>query len=221
MMPVNTTPRDPAVERTIEDRDGARETIMRFAADRLQSAPFMSVTLDMVTEDTGLPSAYVRGTFRNMHEIGCAILDHERASMHSVQEQVSHYTGSPLERLAVAFRLVGDHLANDIVVRAGVRVAAESREHFPERRLDPFRTWEAFITTHLTQARDQGMLRADLDLPSTTWILVAAGIGTKDLVAFHDTWADAAERLESTVRSILTLISAGESTVLSLRLRDE
>ncbi|MFK4762060.1 hypothetical protein ACI3KS_14080 [Microbacterium sp. ZW T5_45] len=188
-------------------RDGARAAILRAAGDRLAREPFSSVTLDLIAGDARLPSTDVRGMFRDMYEVGSAVLDHERASMHVVQERSSGGTDNPLERLALAFRLVGENLANDIVVRAGVRIAAESRDYFPERRLDPFHTWETFVAAHLTQAYDRGLLRTDLNLSSTTWILVAAGMGTKDLLAFHGAWSDAAERLESTARHILTLIS--------------
>lgn len=187
--------------------DDVRERILRVAAARLSRVPFMTVSLDDVSEDAGLPAASVRELFTDMHGIGSAILDHERSSMRVVQKRLSQQNSDPLDSLVLAFRLVGENLAGDIIVRAGVRMAAESRDFFPERQLDPFRTWEAFVAQHLTLAQEQGLLRADLDLPSSTWIMVAAGMGAKDLIAFHNSWRQAAAKLESTMRSLVKLVS--------------
>lgn len=186
--------------------EGQRGVLLYVAASRLARVPFAAVTIDDIVADSGLPNFYVRGLFADMHEIGTTVLDHERASMRTVQERVSKAGTDPLEQLMLAFRLVGENLASDVVVRAGVRLASESREYFPERRLDPFRTWEAFVTTQLTRARDADLLKKRVDIANTVWTVVAAGMGTKDLIAFHDAWDQAPTRLEAVVRNIVSLI---------------
>ncbi len=186
--------------------DSQRAVVALVAASRLARAPFAVVTFEDITADAGLPQEYVQTLFADMHDVGAAILDHERASMRAVQERVSRDGSDALEQLVLAFRLVGENLASDVVVRAGVRLAAESREHFPERRLDPFRTWESFVTAQLTRARDAGLLKERVDIADTVWIVVAAGMGTKDLVAFQGAWDQAPTRLEAVVRSIVSLI---------------
>lgn len=198
-----------------------RAVLLHVAASRLARAPLASVAIEDIALEAGLSLAVVQGMFPDMHELGAAVLDHERTSMRAVQERTSRYTSDPLEQLVLAFRLVGENLANDVVVRAGVRIAGESREHFPERRLDPFRTWEAFVTTQLVRAHSAGLLKADIDIASTVWIVVAAGMGTKDLIAFHDAWAQAPKRLEAVVRNIVSLIRTlpGDPSLVEARER--
>jgi hypothetical protein len=75
-----------------------------------------------------------------------------------------------------------------------------------QRRLDPFRTWEKFVATQLVDAESKGLIHSSVDVPGVVWIIVAAGIGTKDLFTFHGTWSDAPARLEGTVRSVLDLV---------------
>jgi AcrR family transcriptional regulator len=194
-------------------RDSRRAVVVLVAASRLARVPFAAVTFEDIAAESGLPQDYVQALFDDMHDVGAAILDHERTSMRAVQERVARDASDALEQLVLAFRLVGENLASDAVVRAGVRLAAESREHFPERRLDPFRTWEAFVTAQLTRARDAGLLKESVDIANTVWIVVAAGIGTKDLVAFQDAWDQAPVRLEAVVRNIVSLVrtSAGDA----------
>lgn len=191
-------------------QDSPRTVVAHVAASRLARAPFAGVTIEDVAADAGLPLPYVRTLFADMHDIGAVVLDHERASMRAVQERVSRDASDALEQLVLSFRLVGENLANDVVVRAGVRLASESREHFPERRLDPFRTWEAFVTAQLTRARDAGLLKKRVDIADMVWIVVAAGMGTKDLVAFQGAWDQAPARLEAVVRNVVSLIRTSD-----------
>lgn len=185
-----------------------RIVILNVAAEHLAATPLPVVTMAQIVDDAGLSLEQVAPLYSSVHTIASVILDHERGSMHAAQERVFEATDDPLERLTLAFRFVGENLATDMLVRAGVRIAYESRDLFPERRLDPFRTWEKFVTTQLVAAESKGLLRAGVDVAGLVWIIVAAGMGTKDLLAFHDTWDEASIRLEATVAAVLDLVRA-------------
>lgn len=139
------------------------------------------------------------------------ILDAESESMRDVKDGVDTGANDPLARVVMAFRAVGENLATDTVVRAGVVIASRWGHSLPERRIDPFRTWEVFIGASLREAQQRGLLRRDLDVADMTWVVVAAGLGAKELIAFRSAWAEAADILERTViqallplRSLLT-----------------
>ena len=183
--------------------------ILRVAAQRLASIPLSLVTLEEIASDAGLPLTTVAEYFPSVRAVGAGILDHERESMRAAQEAAFAATSAPLARLILVFRAVGENLANDIVVRAGVRIAAESRHLFPERRLDPFLTWEKFVTAQLTEAHSRRVLRAGVDIPESVRIIVAAGMGTKELISFRDAWPEAPERFEGTMTAILGLLVQG------------
>ncbi|NWN87077.1 MAG: TetR/AcrR family transcriptional regulator [Micrococcaceae bacterium] len=188
-----------------------RTSLLQIAAARLGKEPFPSVTIANIASDANVPEKIVRSHFLDMHEVGSAVLDHERSSMRNVQQRVSKMRINPLDQLAAAFQIVGENLSKDIVVRAGVRIAAESRDYFPERRLDPFKTWEDFVNSQLSRACDLGLIRVDVELSEITWIIVAAGIGSKEFFTISNTWHTAPDRLESTLRNIIALISPSEA----------
>lgn len=177
------------------------------AAVRLAEEPLALVTLEDVARDARVSLDTVLGSFSSTVDLGSAILDHERSSMRVAMNEVERQYVAPLQKIVLAFEAVGRNLAADIVIRAGVRIAAESRQFYPERRLDPFETWRAFITDQLTLSLRNGELRIGVDIESTAWLIVSAGMGAKDLIAFQNSWPTAASQMGATARAAVTLIT--------------
>lgn len=183
------------------------DPLLLAAAVRLADEPLALVTLEDVARDAHMSLATVLASYGSTIEVGRSILDHERASMRTAMVEVERQRVTPLQKIVLAFEAVGQNLASDIVVRAGVRIAAESKRFFPERRLDPFETWRAFITRQLTLSGQRGGLRSGVDVESTAWLMVSAGMGAKDLIAFQNSWSTAATQMGATARTAVTLIS--------------
>lgn len=189
-----------------------RELILEAAAEILSRIRYLDVSLEHVAAAAGLPVHDVQPYFRDIRDIAIAILDAEGASMRHAQEiAYRHWKGQPLEVLRHTFRLVGQNMATVPIVRAGMRIAAESLEQFPERNIDPYRTWRSFVLTQLSDARGLGMIEPKINIEAVAWLLVSAGIGTKELVSITGKWADASKRLDDTLGLVLTLISSEPS----------
>jgi len=183
------------------------DPLLLAAAVRLAEEPLALLTLEDVARDAHVPLDTVLASFGSTVEIGRSILDHERASMRTAMVEVDRQHVTPLQKIVLAFEAVGQNLETDIVIRAGVRIAAESKRFFPERRLDPFETWRAFISRQLALSRQHGGLRSGVDVESTTWLIVSAGMGAKDLIAFQNSWSTAATQMGATARAAVALIS--------------
>lgn len=137
------------------------------------------------------------------HELGTAVLNAESAAMRGAQATAARRASGPLDRLYCAFDEVGELMAGNVLVRAGMRLAAESRTEFPERRIDPYATWHGFLIGALTEAAAAGELHADTNIDELAWTLVAVGFGTKDLVGFHGRWEEIGPRLHAALRYVL------------------
>lgn len=188
-----------------------RQQILRAAAVRLARDAYADVRYDYIVRDAGLEMWEAQLLFADTAEIANAILDHERASMRTAIAGIIGQSISPLHKIIRAFEAVGENCERDILVRAGVRLAAESRQYFPHRRLDPFETWRAFVRSQLMHARGDGRLR-DVDIEDTVWVLVAAGMGAKDLIALHGSWENAGVRMANTARTLVHLIATSSSS---------
>lgn len=182
------------------------QLIIEAASRLLSSRPFAEVTLQLVAELAGLRHDDIEAAFESMREIGIAILEAEGASMRLAQKMAYQQTTHPIEVLRLTFHNVGENIASKPIVRAGMRIAAESRGYFPERAIDPFRTWRNFIHRQLSLAETMGLLKPHIDIDAITWLLVSAGIGSKELVSFRDAWDEIGHRLESVLDAVLKLI---------------
>lgn len=179
------------------------ERVLHAAAEILQHRPFETVTLAHVSEAVDLDEVVVRAIYGSMHELGSAILAHEGESMRNAQRRAQRDAQEPLERLRIAFRYTGDNLAEDVMVRAGIRIAGESHHCFPERNISPFRTWRSFISAALDDALAAGAIRPDVSVEDAAWLLTAAGLGTKDLLSFTNDWQAAPALLEQVAVQVI------------------
>ncbi|WP_346035208.1 hypothetical protein [Brevibacterium picturae] len=139
-----------------------------------------------------------------MKTLGAAILTYEGAAMREAHRLAASQYPHPLERVEASFRLVGDRLASDVIVRAGIRIAAEAASCFPERNIDPFRTWKAFVVGALEESVAEGEIRDGVRIEAAARVLVSAGMGTKDLLTFTNDWDSAGERLAEVASFVIS-----------------
>ena len=185
-----------------------RHRLLQVGAEVLARRPYETVNLSQIASKLACPTAAVIAEFPTMHALGSEILNLEGSSMRQAMSEADGMSLDALERLCVTFRLVGRNLGTNLIVRAGIRIAAESAHMFPERRINPFRTWEHFVSSSLNEAAECGLLRSDIQIGEATWLLVAVGMGTKDLLQFTGNWADAEVKLEGAARAIVHMILA-------------
>jgi len=183
-----------------------RESIIASGSRLLAKRPFETVTSRDIAAAASISESDFSKCFSSMHDLGAAILTYEGSSMRAAQKKATAMADTPLDRLILAFRFVGENLAVDSTVRAGIRIAGESHHCFPERQIDPFRTWQSFILAVLAEADAHGSLRKGSDYEGTAWLLTAAGLGTKDLLMFTEAWHDAPQLLEQCARLTISTI---------------
>jgi len=190
------------------EREELRLRIMEAAAVILVDNAYADVTFSSIAEHAGMGPEALAAVFPSMRDIASAILDEEGRSMRQAQRDSASLANEyPLDALRATFHAVGLNIETQPMVRAGIRIAAESHEMFPERRIDPYRTWGEFVTGQLVSAEERGMLKPGVDITAISWILVSAGMGTKELMRFQNTLDQISKRLDATVDCVLALIS--------------
>lgn len=186
------------------------KTLLRSGATYLANNPFAVATIDGFSVAASVGVERVIQEYGDISTLGRAVLDHERQSMRVVQARVSKLDGGGFVRLRAGFAEIGALLANDVIVRAAIRIASESHDSFPERRLDPFLTWSEFVYSRLSEAQREGTTREGVDLREACRLLVAAGIGTKDFIALHGLWGEAEALLDRTAAGFIRLLAVDD-----------
>ncbi len=182
--------------------------LLSAGATLLAEKPLVEVDLPGVASVAGVTVQQLRRVYPSVADLSVDVLDHERASMRAAIQALLESDASSLQKVVDAFEMVGRNCANDIVVRAGVRLAAESRHHFPDRALNPFETWHRFVVGQLLQARHEGSVACELDIDSVASVIVMAGLGTRDQIQTRGSWSDAAAEMRQTGQVIVQLVSA-------------
>lgn len=189
-----------------------RTALVRTAADLFLEKPYLTVDVADVAVRAGIRAEHALSLFPDTHAVATAVLDLERAGMREVRTVVEHHPGPVVELIPMALRMVGENLAQNLVIRAGVTLAAEARRHFPERPLDPFRTWMAFLGQQLGLAQEQGELCDGVDLEAAAWLITSSGMGTMDFVRTRGLWSEAPNLLWQTAHDVCGLVAVPPST---------
>ncbi|QFU96816.1 hypothetical protein KDY119_00306 [Luteimicrobium xylanilyticum] len=192
--------------RVSADDDAA--PVVAAAAGLLAARPYAEVNLEDVADAAGLTVDEVLARVGDLHAVAAAVLTAEGGSMRAAMAAARERSDDPLDVLVTTFRLVGENMASRVEVRAGMRLAAESHRHFPERHIDPYRTWRAFVVGQLAEAEERELLRPGVDVEEVAWLLVSAGMGTKGLLEFRDAWDEAPQRLEGVAATAVGLVAA-------------
>lgn len=187
-----------------------RQEILAAAASLLVDVPLAEVTLADVARVLRERVHSVDRHFGSILEIGAALLQAEGDSMRQAQRAGAAAGGDPLAVLRSTFHAVAVNISSRPIVRAGVRIAQESRRFYPERRIDPYRTWKAFVVGQLERARAEGRLRPDVDCESAAWLIVSSGLGAKELVAFTGRWDELPDIMGDTLGRLLSLLESFE-----------
>lgn len=187
--------------------DRARE-LLEAAARQFAHRRYEAVSLPDIADEAVATVAEVSDAFPTVRDAAIAVLTAEGSSMREAQRRASAESDDPLRVLERTFALVGDNMANSLVVRAGMRLAAESRQHVPERNIDPYRTWSSYLIGLLEEANRRGQLRSGLDVPAVAWLFVATAIGAKELISFQNAWPEAEARLGDCAAMLIDAIRA-------------
>ena len=186
-----------------------RQEILSAAASLLVDMPLADVALSDVARVLPAPLQEVNRYFGSVVDIGAALLNAEGDSMREAQRAGASAGSDPLAVLQSTFHAVAVNISSQPIVRAGIRIAQESRRFYPERRIDPFRTWKAFVVGQLELAKSEGRLRSGVDCESAAWLIVSSGLGAKELVAFSGRWSELPEIMGKTVEQIVLLLETG------------
>lgn len=186
-------------------------SLLRSGARYLSNVPFAIATLEGFGASACMSVEQISQEYSNMSALGSAILDYESKAMRRVQSEIGYSVEAGFMRLVAGFASTGALIAGDIVVRAAVRLAVESRSFFPERDLDPFQTWSGFIGARLEEAKRLGSIRPAVNLPDARDILVSAGIGTRDFIFLHNEWAESERLLYRTALNFVHLVEVPRS----------
>ncbi|WP_129457515.1 TetR/AcrR family transcriptional regulator [Propioniciclava flava] len=192
-----------------------KQDVRKAAANIFAVLPYEKVSLSDIARGAGVSEETARSAYSSVSAVARDILDVEGQTMRDAQAQARRTEDRPIERLRCVVALVGSHIQTIPEVRAGLHLAARSSEHFPERHIDPRRTWRGFIEEQLQIAYQQGSVSTQIKVSRVADLIFLALLGAKEIAEMTQDCDNISVKMSTCLDSILEIITdSGTNTTI-------
>lgn len=189
-------PRQERAERT-------REALLRAAAETFDESGYAGAGLNRILARAGVTTGAMYFHFKSKEDLARAVIVEQAAELDFPREQ------SGLQQLLDMCQYLAVEMQNNVLFRAGVRLAVEQNE---AELLDYsiYDWWADQFREQLVKAREKGQLRPDVDEVAFSQVLVGAYTGTQIMARLSSGRADLPERISTMWRCLLPAIAPPE-----------
>ena len=171
----------PVMVRSERNPDQTRRRILEAAFIEMYRNGFQGMRLDEVTAASELTKGALYHHFPNKRALGYAVVEEViRPMMESIWVQPLQQAADPLQGLLAVIETMPEAKPSEMMLQYGCPLNNLAQEMSPldegfRRRLDQvFNIWHQVISDALQAARDQGIIRADIDCDETATFVMAA-----------------------------------------------
>ena len=136
------------------------------------------------------------------HQVAEELIQRQDAGFAQLRETAAASQIDGLSSLLALGRTLAENLQTDPVARAGIRLVIQASERFPEVAHLPHPSWLDAIESVLAQARTDGSLRDDVDIPDAARALVYLFTGAQMSSYVNDDW----QKLPAAITATLSLV---------------
>ncbi|MGM1061055.1 ScbR family autoregulator-binding transcription factor [Saccharothrix sp. Mg75] len=196
-----------------------RDAILRAAAEEFDRLGYEGAALSAVLDRGGVTKGAFYFHFASKEALAAVLV---RLQEELWPRLAGEWRARGLDPLSTAVGLVQDaaeRLSRDVVLRAGVRLAADRELDHPGLAASHLR-WEAVVGELLGDARAEGLLLAGVDPAAAARALCSAALGARLISVAASRCADYPERMREVWRLVLPGLAAPESRAAAERLLD-
>lgn len=166
-----------------QDRARAtRECILRAAAEEFERVGYAATSLRAVLERGGVTKGAFYFHFASKEAVATELIRKQREYAPRVRLELEEAGLDPLRLLVETVSEVTTRISDDVVTRAGFRLAAERGLAHPDAPT-PYGEWERVLGRWLADAQRGGLLRPGVDVSETAQVLNSMIVGAR-LVSF-------------------------------------
>ncbi|MEU7526787.1 ScbR family autoregulator-binding transcription factor [Saccharothrix sp. NPDC042600] len=186
-----------------------REAILRAAAEEFDRLGYDAAPLSAILERSGVTKGAFYFHFPSKEALASAIVQVQDDTWPRLAGQWRDRGLDPLRTLIGLFDEAVSLLSRDVVLRAGVRLAADRDVGYPGLSSAHLR-WEKVLGDMLLAARDAGQLRPGADPEAAARALTSAALGARLISSATCRCADFPERMREVWRLVLPGLAADE-----------
>ncbi|CAL9669793.1 hypothetical protein SUDANB95_07395 [Actinosynnema sp. ALI-1.44] len=186
-----------------------REAILRAAAEEFDRLGYDAAPLSAILERSGVTKGAFYFHFPSKEALASAIVQVQDDTWPRLAGQWRDRGLDPLRTLIGLFDEAVSLLSRDVVLRAGVRLAADRDVGYPGLSSAHLR-WEKVLGDLLLAARDAGQLRPGVDAEAAARTLTSAALGARLISSATCRCADFPERMREVWRLVLPGLATDE-----------
>lgn len=192
----------------LQDRAYAtREAILHAAAEEFDRLGYERTSLTAVLARAGLTKGAFYFHFASKEAVAGALIERQSELWAQVRETWHARGVDPLNALYGMFAESADRMAADVVLRAGVRLAAEREVGYPGVPTTHI-MWEKLIAGYVADARERGDLRAGVDPGAVARTLCGAALGARLISSATTACADFPARIREVLGHVLPCVAS-------------
>ncbi|MFG3142517.1 ScbR family autoregulator-binding transcription factor [Streptomyces sp. NPDC048211] len=149
-----------------------RELIVLAAAEEFDRNGYAGAAITKILERAGVTAGALYFHFKSKQELALEVMNAQP------QTVVPHLASRGLQRLVDLTLIWSRQLREDVLLRAGVRLAVE-QGGFGVQNLNAYQNWQGIMTDCLQAAEEDGQLRPGVDPDRTATFVVGACTGVQ------------------------------------------
>ncbi|MCX2948111.1 ScbR family autoregulator-binding transcription factor [Lentzea sp. NEAU-D7] len=184
-----------------------REAILHAAAEEFDRLGYERTSLTAVLARAGLTKGAFYFHFPSKEAVADALVERQSELWAQVRESWRLRAVDPLSALHGMFAESADRMAADVVLRAGVRLAADREVGYPGVP-SAHVMWEKLIAAYVIEAAERGDLRAGVDPEAVARTLCGAALGSRLISSATTACADFPVRIREVLGHVLAGVAS-------------
>ncbi|MFJ2551757.1 ScbR family autoregulator-binding transcription factor [Microbacterium sp. NPDC087591] len=190
-------------QRSIDTRDA----LLSGAARVFARATYAEARYRDVAVESGVSEGALYFHFRSKADLARAVLDEQQERMTSVLVRVEEERGTGRAQLLRLMRDLGELIARDEVVQAGIRLAGQPSSEVTTEASEPYLEWVRVTRTFLERGLEDGSVRSDVDIDLFAELFNTVFVGSQVLSGLEDGWKSLPQRMQRLMPTLEALLA--------------
>jgi len=186
-----------------------RESLLRSAGRVFSEQGYAATTLTDIVDAAGVTQGSLYFHFESKHALASELIVRQHANARAAIETVPT-DGRGMDTIVLLTAVIAGQIADDPIVRGGMRLSTESPRDFPEVASRPYEDWVVVCDAVLRRAVAEGDISADDDVVALARFVMSAFTGVQVVSQALTQWDDLFPRLREMWQIILPSLLVDE-----------
>jgi len=182
-----------------------REALLRSAGLVFSEQGYAATTLTDIVEAAGVTQGSLYFHFESKHALASELIVRQHANARATMEAVPT-DGRGLDTIVLLSATIAGQIADDPIVRGGMRLSTESPRDFPEVASRPYEDWVVACEAVLRRAVVEGDIAAERDVVALARFVMSAFTGVQVVSQALTQWHDLFPRLREMWQILLPTV---------------